>query len=138
MLARLRGVKVRIAHSHNTTCGHMKIHRLLTPIFNRTYNYGIACGYDAGKWLFNNRNFYVLPNSFETEKYCYNENARDEVRREIGVNDELVVGHVGRFNDQKNHRFILQLFEKIAGDNPTSVLLLVGDKELKIAIYCVY
>ena len=120
------GVKVRIAHSHNTTCTHMKIHKLLRPFFNGVYTHGFACGTLAGKWLFGDRKFYVIPNGINTKKYKFNSGNREKIRNELNITDEFLIGHIGRFNNQKNHPFLLKVFEKVIVKKPNSKLLLVG------------
>ncbi|MDA8226456.1 MAG: glycosyltransferase family 1 protein [Desulfitobacterium hafniense] len=125
-LAWLNGIKVRIAHSHNTTCTNMKAHKLLLPLFNRLYTHGFACGEMAGQWLFGEKEFYVMPNGFDNEKFRFSSNVRDEVRQELGVEDNFVLGHIGRFNDQKNHHYLLKVFECVAKKREDAVLLLIG------------
>lgn len=120
------GIKVRIAHSHNTTCMSMRLHRLLKPAFNMVYTDGFACGEDAGKWLFGNKPFSVIPNGFDTEKFKYNEISRQSIRKELGIEDKLVLGHIGRLNDQKNQVFLLKIFAEVAKINQDAILLMVG------------
>ena len=126
LIAYLKGIKVRFAHSHNTTCNHVRIHCLLKPIFNRLYTYGFACSDMAGKWMFSDR-YVVIPNGFDIEMYKFNKEYREKVRKELNVKEyELLIGHVGRFNEQKNQTFLLELFKYIGKINPDSKLLLVG------------
>ncbi|MDQ1143762.1 glycosyltransferase involved in cell wall biosynthesis [Bacillus sp. SORGH_AS 510] len=125
-LAWINGIKVRIAHSHNTTCTNMKVHKLMLPLFNCLYTNGFACGEEAGLWLFGKRKFNVVPNGFYTEKFSFNSSVRNEMRRELGLAGKYVLGHIGRFNDQKNHRFLLKVFESVAKKREDSVLLLIG------------
>ncbi|MCQ2548474.1 MAG: glycosyltransferase family 1 protein [Lachnospiraceae bacterium] len=120
------GIKVRIAHSHNTTCMSMKLHKLLKPAFNMIYTDGFACGKEAGKWLFGNKPFTVIPNGFNIELFKYDETARKLVREELGVDNKLVLGNIGRINDQKNQPFLLEIFSEVGKINKDAVLLLVG------------
>ena len=123
----IKGVKVRIAHSHSTTCDHIRIHKLLLPFFNIFYNHGFACSSFAGNWLFKNGRFDVIPNGFDVEKFRFNSEIRTETRKRLGIEDKFIIGHVGRFNKPKNHLFLLEIFEKIAVQNENAVLLLVGN-----------
>lgn len=125
-IAWLRGIKIRIVHSHNSTCKNMTIHRLLLPMFRHLYTHGFACGSLAGQWLFGNNEFHVIPNGFDTACFRYNAEIRENVRKKLGVGDGLVLGHVGRFNAQKNHPFLLQVFEEVARRDSEAKLLLVG------------
>lgn len=74
-LAFLAGIKVRIMHSHNTTCIHMKMHKHMLPLFKRLCTAGFACGTEAGNWIFGERNFTVIPNGFDTKKFIFESRA---------------------------------------------------------------
>lgn len=125
-LAKIAGVKIRIAHSHNTTTPNMKLHKLLKPLLAFSYTDGFSCSTEAGKWLFGTKHFTVIPNGIEVKKFKFNNKVRNEVRRELGLTDKYVIGHVGRFNYQKNHDFILQVFENVLKINQSGRLLLIG------------
>lgn len=125
-ISKLTGVKVRIAHSHNSVCPNMKLHRILNPYFKTTYTKALACGTLAGEWLFGKNQFEVLPNGFNTREFIFNEKAREQFRQELHVENCFVIGHIGRFNEQKNQPFLLQVFKEIAGHRKDAVLLLVG------------
>ena len=59
---------------------------------------------------------------------------RERKRRELGVENKLVVGHVGRLNYIKNHKFLLDVFAELKKINADAVLLIVGEGEEKEAI----
>lgn len=120
------GCKVRIAHSHNSTCIHKIIDKILRPIFYKYCNYNFACGELAGKWLFGNRKFIIIPNGNDTHKFSFNENKREEIRTKYNLQDKKVFGHVGRFNDQKNQEFLVDIFYEYYKENKNSALILVG------------
>lgn len=125
-LAKLAGIKICIAHSHNSTCEHMKMHKLLLPLFRHLYTKGLACSNLAGEWLFGKDNFEVLPNAFDTENFRFDEEKRNRVRKQLRCEDKFIIGHIGRFNSQKNHPFLLDVFESVAQKREDAVLLLVG------------
>ncbi len=125
-LAKFSGIKVRIAHSHSTFCTSIKIHNLMKPLFKRGYTHAFACGEMAGKWLFEDRQFVVIPNGFVTEKFKFNLESRTEIRKELALKDEFVIGHVGGINDSKNQTYLLKVFECVAKENESAVLLMVG------------
>lgn len=127
LLSWLAGIPVRIAHCHNVTCDFVKIHKMLQPFMKRLCSYGFACSKDAGKWMFGDGSFEVLPNAFDTKKFVFDKEKRDEIRQSLGLDDAFVVGNVARFNDQKNHPYLLQIFEKVAEKRSDAVLLLVGN-----------
>lgn len=125
--ARLAGCKVRIAHSHNTICENQAIDRILRPIFKISYTNAFACGQDAGKWLFGEKKFRIITNGRNLRKYEFNSEKRNECRKLLGIQkDSLVIGHVGRFNRQKNHKYVINIFNEIYKKNKNSYLVLVG------------
>ena len=130
----LGGCKRRMAHSHNTKCEHIKADKVLRPIFNLLYTDAFACGEDAGKWLFGNRCFKILKNGRDISLYAFNENVREKERKELGINEQLAIGHVGGFVEQKNHRFLLEIYEQILRIEPTAKLFMIGDGPLKSTI----
>lgn len=128
------GCKTRIAHSHNTKCEQIRADRLLRPLFYRIYTEAMACGVDAGKWLFGERPFKVLKNGRNIDKYKFIDTKRKKLRKNMKLKDELVIGHVGGFVEQKNHRFILEIFKCIKDVYPNSKFFLVGDGNLRSEI----
>lgn len=125
------GCKKRIAHSHNTKCDHTKANRLLKPLFNALYTDGLACGEEAGKWLFGNREFTVLKNGRNIKKYQFDKSVRELMRDKLSVGNALVIGHVGGFFEQKNHVFLMQIFREIYQIYPDSKFVLIGDGPLR-------
>jgi len=126
-IARLCGIKVRIAHSRNTTCNNKKKDKLLRPLFYSSYTDAFACGRDAGEWLFGGREFTVIHNGKDLEKFRYSENDRNRIRSEYGLDGKLVIGNVGSLNEQKNQLFLLDIFNIIHTRKPNSVLFLIGE-----------
>lgn len=128
--AKKAGVPVRIVHSHNTTCSHMTLHKLLCPLFRRTYTHGFACGEEAGKWLYGDAPFVLLKNGIDLRRYRYDEAVRDAYREKLGVGGKRVIGHVGNFIEQKNHAFLLDSFAALLEKAPDCLLLLISDGAL--------
>lgn len=128
------GIKT-ISHSHNSSNGmgiSAQIKNLMQHGIGKVANYKLACGTDAGKWLYGkDSDFVVIHNGIETEKYQYDEVIRHKYREELQLEQHFVVGHVGRFDEVKNHAFLLQVFREITKLNPQSKLLLVGTGPLK-------
>lgn len=127
LLAKQSGIQIRIAHCHNSTCRHKGMHTLLLPLFRYVYTDGFACSLLAGKWIFRDKQFEVITNGFEVGRFHFSLEKRAETRKKLETENAYLIGHVGRFNEQKNHPFILKLFEEYAGVNDKAVLLLVGD-----------
>lgn len=127
LAALIAGVKIRIAHSRNTTADNLKIDKLFRPIFKCLYTDAFACGNDAGEWLFGTRAFTVIHNGKDFEKFSYDLKKREDQRRRFFLEDKIVVGHVGVFNNQKNHEFLIKVFYEFQKENPNSVLYLIGN-----------
>lgn len=125
-LARMARIKIRIAHCHTSHCSNIRIHRFLNPYFKRTYTRALACGKMAGDWLYGKNNFEVLPNGCYTEQFVFASIQRTKMRRQLDLVDKFVIGHIGRFNESKNHPYLLDIFEKFAERRQDAVLLLVG------------
>ena len=133
------GIPIRIAHSHSTTNKREwkknLLKQLLRP-FSKKYatNY-FCCSELAGRWLFGNKeydkgNVYLLNNAIDIDKFKYNEKIRKEVRTELGIKDDtLVIGHIGRFVEQKNHSFLIDIFNQLHTINDKYHLLLIGQGE---------
>lgn len=135
LAAFLGGCRARVPHSHNTTCNHMRQDRWLRPFFYKSYTAAAACGRDAGRWLYGKRPFTVLPNAVDVPRFSFDPAARAQARERLGIEESaLVVGHVGRFNGQKNHRFLLEVFSHILKTRPDARLLLVGDGYLEAEV----
>lgn len=138
--AKKAGVPIRIAHSHSTTNKKEKKKNLLKQVlrpFSRVYATDYMCCSElAGRWLFGDKeydkgNVYLLNNAIDLDKFKYNESLRKEKRKELGISDDtLVIGHIGRFVEQKNHRFLIDIFNEIHKQNNNSLLLLAGQGPL--------
>ncbi|MDE6444897.1 MAG: glycosyltransferase family 1 protein [Muribaculaceae bacterium] len=132
LAAKLAKVKSIVVHSHNTTCNNRILHKLLFHPFNLLPTERLACGEDAGKWLYGSRSFEVFHNGIDLARFRYNENTRREYREKLGIgNDVVAFAHVGKFNYQKNHDFIIEIFDEITIKNTNSRLFLFGDGELQ-------
>lgn len=139
--AKCAGVPVRIAHSHSTTNKKEKKKNLMKQVlkpFSKLFatDY-MCCSEYAGRWLFGNKeydkgNVYLLNNAIDVEQFKYDENIRKQMRKELNIKDStLVIGHIGRFVDQKNHTFLIDIFNEVHKKNKDSVLLLIGQGPLK-------
>ena len=131
------GIPVRIAHSHNTSIDR-DFKYLLKQYFRfrikSVANMSLACGEEAGKFLFGNKEFTVIPNAVESEKFYYNEGMRIKKREELALTNEFVIGHIGRMSYQKNHKFLIKIFSEVVKRDSKAVLLLigVGEKEVEV------
>lgn len=122
------GVKVRIAHSHNTVTEHASLNKALRPAFEMFVSQRLACNEAAGKWLFKNKPFTVIDNGIFLDRYQYNQDTRNKVRMNLGISpDTILIGHVGGFNHQKNQAFLLKLLKKLPNNYK---LVLIGQGQL--------
>lgn len=126
--AAIAGCNKRIVHAHNTTCNCVLVHKMLSPLFQLLCTHRLACGYAAGKWMFGNKPFLVINNGVEPEKYRFNINCRKSIRNRLNIkDDEVLIGHVGLFNKQKNHTFLIDIFNLLYSIHKEYKLCLLGD-----------
>lgn len=132
-----RGIPVIIAHAHNS-------HALLdAKWFFRTYfkhamrkyvTQIFTCGEESATWLAGKelrKKAILQRNSIDTQVYTYSEVHRKEIREQLNIPmDAIVIGHVGRFNKQKNHAFLIDIFHAFVQQHPHAHLVLVGVGEL--------
>lgn len=131
LAAKLENIKVRISHSHNTTCSKLLLHKILKLPFLMTTNKRIACGKNAGKWLFGKNPFIIFHNGIQLQKFGYDKEIRRQYRKKLGLKDNTTaIAHVGKFNNQKNHNFLIQIFSQIYSLKSSSHLFLYGDGPL--------
>lgn len=132
--AKKYGIEKRIASSHIANLGidFKYIFRQFGKLWTwHNANVRLACGEEAGKFLYGHRDFKVLKNAIPTQKYLFNPHIRFETRQELGLNDnQIIIGSVARLCPQKNHKFILDTFRHFFNLNPNSTLLLVGEGPL--------
>lgn len=131
----------RIAHSHNTSSEGgipTKIYKWYAgKHIRQNATHLFACSQAASKWLFADRfkESFILKNGIESEKFQFSREVREQMRHELEINnDSYVIGHIGRFNHQKNHLFLLEVFAGLMKKMPNATLILVGEGALKSKI----
>ena len=118
-------IPIRIAHCHNSKCEHKTLHKILNVIFKRSYTKAVACSDLAGEWIFGKKNYDILPNAIDINKFRYKDCVRNEYRKKLELDsDEIIIGHVGNFNEQKNHKFIIDIFNSFQKRTKSSLLLI--------------
>jgi glycosyltransferase involved in cell wall biosynthesis len=133
-LAWCAGVKIRISHSHNTSTQGSRLHKLFMPFLNTFSTQQFACSKEAGIWLYGENaieKLHIINNAIDSKHYQYNQDKAIAIKKNLGISDKFVLIHVGRFNTVKNHTFLIDIFEEVVKRNPDSMLLLVGDGDLK-------
>lgn len=114
----LGGASVRILHSHSTRAYPIWLHRLIRPFAYRLAGYHLACSQAAGEWMYGaKRKFQIIYSGIDTGQYCYDEECRKHIRRQLGLDEKIVVGHIGRLNRYKNYdfycRYLLRYTDRI-------------------------
>ncbi len=95
----------------------------------------LAVSQEAATWLFGKQaGTVVLNNGVDLRRFVYSAPERTRVRQELGVGDERLFVHVGRFTEAKNHGFLIDVFHELVKMEPTAKLMLVGEGSLKASI----
>lgn len=143
LAARLAGVQVRVCHSHNTSwkTGFNWKDRLQLMVFRRlilAYATELcACGEDAGRFLFGRSNMerkrvHLLPNGIDLDLFSPAGQAADDEKKARGIaSDRLIIGHVARFHEVKNHAFLLKLAVHLKKRGVRFQMVLAGDGPLR-------
>jgi len=128
-------IPVRIVHGHNSYAQglHNRLFHILFRRFVASITpHHLACSTSAAQWFFPNCESLVIKNGINLSAYTYNPNKRNLLRKQLNISpDTIVLGHVGRFTTEKNHTFLLQIFEHYQAFHPSSLLMLVGKGPLK-------
>ncbi len=135
--AKKAGIPVRIIHSHNTGNQENRgvLHRYAEKMNRKKLSlYAtdmFACSKQAGEWMFKSKKFLVIKNGIDLNKYAFSERARAEMRGNLGLADEPVIGCVGRLDPQKNPLFTVEIAKEICRLNPKAHIVMIGDGELR-------
>ena len=138
--AKKAGISVRIAHAHSTSnpkeWKKNILKNILRPFSKRYATDYFACTnhaaeYQFGKKLVEDGKVKIIYNAIELNKFKFNQEYREEIRDLYKLPENaFVVGHIGRFVEQKNHRFLIDMFYEVIKKNPNSYLIMVGDGPL--------
>lgn len=136
--AKKTGIPMRIAHAHIGELEGGFLMRLERKILQRNIPRDatnlLACSRIAAECIFAQKygaKAQIIHNAIPLEKFAYNEIIRQKIREQWGVKNELVIGHVGRFNEQKNHTKLIDIFYEVQKKREDSILVLIGDGILK-------
>ena len=139
--ARDAGIRIRIAHAHNTRI--IRDYKYPLKMVCKQLLPGAAtdywsCGRDAGIYYYGEKRWntsgFILHNAIDVERFGFRPEVRERKRRQQGLEKCFVIGHVGRFNVQKNHSRLLDIFAAVARDIPEARLVLIGTGELEQAM----
>lgn len=134
--AKLAGVKKRICHSHLTTV-HKQITNYLLPLLRILINYlatdRLACGEEAGRFLYGKKSFKIINNAIDIERFINYQDQKEiqEINQKFGDN---IILHVGRLSGQKNHEYLIKIAKELKNRNIKFKVLCCGDGPLKKSI----
>ena len=142
-IAKVIGIDKIIIHSHNTDVGSdnksIKLlgHKLGKKLFLWCGSDYLACSDLAAEWLFTKKQIEegkvkIINNGIDVKKFTFSNKKRQEIRTKLNLKEEQILcGHIGRFGEQKNHTFLIDIFEEIYKNEKNAILLLVGNGELE-------
>lgn len=138
LIAKLCGVKIRISHSHETSKGRrqtikrMCYERFMRWMIKKNATNWLSCSDLAGRYVFGSGIPYqILYNGIDLNRFKYNDESRLRIRKQLNAEESFIVLNVGRFAPQKNHAFIIALFNELLRYKPNSKLILIGTGPLQ-------
>ncbi len=136
--AKRKGVPVRILHSHSSKLGDTAAkelrNRAFLPVLKSISTDYVACSNIAGKTMFGNKYFTVIPNVVHAEKFKFAPSNRELIRSKMNVTSKFVIGTVGRMSIEKNPYFAIDIFKKLLNEIPNAEYWWVGSGPLDSAI----
>lgn len=145
-IAKKYGIPITVSHAHSTNDGGVSNNPLIRiirviyierarKIINENSDFLIACGEDAGKFLYGENEYkkrgYLLKNGIDIKKYKFNVSVRNRMQSMYNLKDKIVFGCVGHFEKVKNHQFLIDVFQQVHKNNSDTILVLLGDGKLK-------
>ncbi len=138
--AKAAGVKIRISHSHIAEKNRNWCFNIMAFVCKKlcvnSATMLLACGKEAGEYMYGKRrmedgNVKIVENAIDIRRYTISLEEKKKIRTKKGLNDEFVVGHVGRFSYQKNHEQLVDIFYCLKKIKKNAKLLLIGTGELE-------
>ncbi|MBP5674790.1 glycosyltransferase [Candidatus Saccharibacteria bacterium] len=134
LLAKLKETKF-IAHAHNTKFQFTRSRiisgfttHMLSKYITKHSDLRLSCGKEAGQKTFCGKSFEIIPNGIELGKFKFSSSVRQKMRKKYGIDDNtIVLLNVGRIVEQKNHVFLLDVFNEYYKLNKDSKLVIIGD-----------
>lgn len=134
-IAKKYGVKTCIAHSHSTKgkAGHLGIvTNLLQSSVHRCATDFFACSEAAMHWFYPERliesgRVQVLANAVDAQRFRFQPELRESMRRELNLGEGPVIACVGRFRTEKNQIFLMDVLRQMVAIREDAVLVFAGD-----------
>lgn len=133
------GIPIRINES--ISMGHKDdkkelLKNILKPFSTCFATHYMSNGEACGRWQFGDRSYeegkvVVFKTAIDTDKHRFEPDLRRRCRKGLGLEDNIVIGHIGRFTVQKNTLFMIDIFNEITKKEPKAKLLLIGHGELE-------
>ena len=127
--------RITVGHSHIAYPNRIDFRDRLKDSYckrvEKYSDYAFACGTEAGKWLFPGKEFVLMNNAIPAGQFAYNSSIRSTVRKELGIENGIAAGTVGRFHSAKNPYGTLEIMKRVHSMNPDVKLLWVGDGEMR-------
>lgn len=137
LYSKMCGIKIRISHSHNAFAQKNIFEKILISFSNLLCTNKMACSEEAASWLFGKgkNNVFILKNAIQTNEFKFDEKSRKKYREELKINDDdFVIGMVARFEEQKNHEFVLKFAREIIKKYSNVKFVFVGIGSLEESI----
>ena len=143
-IAKKYGLEKFIVHCHATKYSDKTLHAVRNRILCLPIRFmkvdRFACSEAAGKFLYGEKmlkagKVFIMHNAIDCEKFRFRPEVRERLRKEMGLEGKFVIGHVGRFERQKNHEFLIRVFRSFVKSSPNSQLLLIGSGSLEDYIH---
>lgn len=133
-LAKKGGVQKVIIHSHSTGDNTFKYRIIKKITDNKMKKYVdvfLACSEKAAIWKFPKEiisfgKYEIIKNGVDLQSFKFNNDTRQKIRSEYGIDDKNVIINIGRFSKEKNQDFLVEVFKKIKEINPNAYMILIG------------
>lgn len=140
--AKKYNVNIRILHAHATKSADTFMHRIrndISSVFTmKLVTDRFACSKAAGEALFRKKSFKVINNAIDVSKYRFSSTKRNKIRTELGLQNQIVIGNVGRLSIQKNQEYLIEIANHLKLKTKQFVFLVIGngDQEQKLKEKC--
>ena len=120
-----------ISHSHSIKFSDNRMKALISKILSwnlsKYTDVCLACSKEAGLKLFNKTPFKIIYNAIDAKKYYFNEEKRNIIRKELGLENKYVIGYVANFSEGKNQQFLVECMRDLLNKRDNCILLFVGE-----------
>lgn len=136
-VAKKHKVKSRIYYATNNP-ENISIFKRVIRFFSRkiivnSANVLSSCSKRTAKYVFGDASdkAVIINPCADSKKFVFSKDIRDEYRKKYGIENNFVVGNMARFDPQKNHKFLIEIFKEITNMDDNARLMLVGWGELE-------